>query len=1350
MSLPQQQPQSQPQAQAIRAYVVGSFQEPPPSLLDDLAGGRVSLLGVVRLMGEHLTSQDEQQRTRAVQLLSDIACHFLDPESPAAAPASEIFTVQAVRTLTTFFADKISDSIVISENFIRSSKAPEVLPETAPRARRNEAEAKTLQGSAMLVACLKALTVLSACHAQQPPPPPGHPAPVKGFGSEQAHAVAEALFGHVKANDHPQSLRFLVYRLLDSLVAHHRSSLKSYRSSASADVAAPASDAAAGAPMEEDSSDDGNDVPAEAHAERCEGKDFLRGYVRMVAGEKDPRNLMVLFGVDKVLLTEWQMDREMTEAFFDITFCYFPITFRPPPDDPYGITSDDLKQALRAALCASPAMAPLGYPLLLEKLSAAGGPAKLDTLRTLIAAMPVYGRAAAEANAKRLWEGLKIEIFHAIDDETCDLSCDALTTLVHVLYDGVDPPEGIAGRMVRDCLVELEEPGKSLAKAAIKVLGCLVRAASSTAYLAIYGFMDQMMKMFAEPADLSMRAPILTGVGELLESLAKVYRATERAAAGSAEDSAAEGSGRMLPASGRVRSYSGDNRPLDPFLADLLSSLQNGLRSTSYRRSALLAYSSVLSISILSTSTATLGPYASASAASVEAQTKPFLSIDETAFLTREVAQLLTSAIGDDVREEALCAIEVVANERAAGKGSSSRVIEEVVLPVLLKDLPETMAPSQYPESRTAGQPIDETEALLDVSKGRIRRSLGAISRLCVAPHLFDEVVVKLFTKLELCCVPLCKLAEIYGVDASNEECKSQEAVEEEVQVLEEANIGYARGLLLTLQTLLDEKKQRGHRDLAKYGQTLPPRLAVLVLSGLEAMADTRIAPSLRRLGIGANAHVIADGARLLGTLVKALDAAKQRELLVVLNKTFAEGAVPTPLDSNNGDGSLPQQGLGGAWLIPSSSPLGNGVYRPFETADNADAFQAAQRDSLALFAAAVVASGKEAGIPSVPAADEPAGTAPSPALAFARKLIRWTLCSGASELQARAGMWMLCSCVNKHVDDTQAPVAAAWESLADDFWRTEVLPPSSAPGDAQQPLPTEGDWLRRRRALQIWMWLARGFSVKASKQGDRMVGRVLDEIFEASAAEGDVDDVDPTWQFAKTAARLLEIVARTEDGVVTKANGFTLRLLARQRFFSSLLPRLIRGNDASSPRPKTLYLIALSSLLPFLPPQTISDQLVSLFPMLIQSLSLPDPRARASAADGILVAVEVGRRVRAAPSSASAAALSEAATAAASAVAKPVDPTELVLEHLSTLIRRLLDNAREGRYAVASTRIASLRALASIAASLEAGQVQRYKAEVLKALAAPGVGIDDAKRKVREFAVDCREAWFDVGTAKD
>lgn len=35
------------------------------------------------------------------------------------------------------------------------------------------------------------------------------------------------------------------------------------------------------------------------------------------------------------------------KALFNVTFCYFPISFRPPAEDPYGISAEDLKMALR-------------------------------------------------------------------------------------------------------------------------------------------------------------------------------------------------------------------------------------------------------------------------------------------------------------------------------------------------------------------------------------------------------------------------------------------------------------------------------------------------------------------------------------------------------------------------------------------------------------------------------------------------------------------------------------------------------------------------------------------------------------------------------------------------------------------------------------------------------------------------------------------------------------------------------------------------------------------------------------------------------------------------------------------
>jgi DNA repair/transcription protein MET18/MMS19 len=93
------------------------------------------------------------------------------------------------------------------------------------------------------------------------------------------------------------------------------------------------------------------------------GDRFFSGYVALADGEKDPRNLMVAFAIARVLALEFDISNKFEARFtslalpthidialqdlFNIIFCYFPITFRAPANDPYGITSEDLKNALR-------------------------------------------------------------------------------------------------------------------------------------------------------------------------------------------------------------------------------------------------------------------------------------------------------------------------------------------------------------------------------------------------------------------------------------------------------------------------------------------------------------------------------------------------------------------------------------------------------------------------------------------------------------------------------------------------------------------------------------------------------------------------------------------------------------------------------------------------------------------------------------------------------------------------------------------------------------------------------------------------------------------------------------------
>jgi DNA repair/transcription protein MET18/MMS19 len=96
---------------------------------------------------------------------------------------------------------------------------------------------------------------------------------------------------------------------------------------------------------------------------------------------------------------------------FDIIYCYFPITFRPPPNDPYNITPLDLQQALRKAMSATPRFAPMAMPLFLEKLPASLGESKKDVLRGISACLPIFGDKAIESHSSDLWDSLKTEVW---------------------------------------------------------------------------------------------------------------------------------------------------------------------------------------------------------------------------------------------------------------------------------------------------------------------------------------------------------------------------------------------------------------------------------------------------------------------------------------------------------------------------------------------------------------------------------------------------------------------------------------------------------------------------------------------------------------------------------------------------------------------------------------------------------------------------------------------------------------------------------------------------------------------------------------------------------------------------
>lgn len=152
------------------------------------------------------------------------------------------------------------------------------------------------------------------------------------------------------------------------------------------------------------------------------GVEFLKTYAVITNGEKDPRNLLLSFTLCQNILTNLDTavssSPKLVDDIFDVTFCYFPITFEPPKNDPYKISSNELRLSLRAALASNGALAKYTIPGLIEKLTTTNPAIKEDVLVTLAACIKNYDPESVKEHWEEVWDGIKYEVLHGTDEDT--------------------------------------------------------------------------------------------------------------------------------------------------------------------------------------------------------------------------------------------------------------------------------------------------------------------------------------------------------------------------------------------------------------------------------------------------------------------------------------------------------------------------------------------------------------------------------------------------------------------------------------------------------------------------------------------------------------------------------------------------------------------------------------------------------------------------------------------------------------------------------------------------------------------------------------------------------------------
>ncbi|XP_038070690.1 MMS19 nucleotide excision repair protein homolog [Patiria miniata] len=164
------------------------------------------------------------------------------------------------------------------------------------------------------------------------------------------------------------------------------------------------------------------------------GSEFVYGFIQVMDGEKDPRNLVMAFQIVRTLIDHFPIDI-FAEELFEVTSCYFPIDFKPPTNDPHGITTELLVGGLRGCLAATPKFAEFCLPLLMEKLSSQLQGAKIDAFETLAACASVYGAKHLKDYLEAVWSYCRKEVFQSLSQEGEQAALGCLCCVVKAVSD---------------------------------------------------------------------------------------------------------------------------------------------------------------------------------------------------------------------------------------------------------------------------------------------------------------------------------------------------------------------------------------------------------------------------------------------------------------------------------------------------------------------------------------------------------------------------------------------------------------------------------------------------------------------------------------------------------------------------------------------------------------------------------------------------------------------------------------------------------------------------------------------------------------------------------------------------
>lgn len=181
-------------------------------------------------------------------------------------------------------------------------------------------------------------------------------------------------------------------------------------------------------------------------------------------------------------------------------------------------------------------------------------------------------------------------------------------------------------------------------------------------------------------------------------------------------------------------------------------------------------------------------------------------------------------------------------------------------------------------------------------------------------------------------------------------------------------------------------------------------------------------------------------------------------------------------------------------------------------------------------------------------------------------------------------------------------------------------------------------------------------------------------------------------------------------DEILSKENGATIRLLAKQKVFNICVPAIAQNFHSIENSIKPNYLIALSGILKYMPTEVIMPEINILLPLLLQSLDLEDSEVKTATIQGLAVVSQ--------------------------------ESPKAIEGHIGSLVSRLLKAASNPKKNATSVRHNALSCLRIFPGRVKDSNLLPYRNAVTRGLMSV---LDDPKRIVRKEAVECRAAWFNM-----